>query len=179
MMHCLIFMGPTFYQRLIHMAEDKVKFRNTGAGYQRWGAERVCNGWTCEMMHCLIFMGPTFYRRLIHMAEDKVKFRNTGPVHPLTRQPMMHCLIFMGLTFYQRLIHMVEDNVKFRNTGLVHPLIRQPVVIGKDLGESSSEKWRGTVYLPMGPLRTFTNAYSHSMTPHRCMFTRHALELRM
>ncbi|MQM14074.1 hypothetical protein Taro_047003 [Colocasia esculenta] len=29
MMHCLIFMGPTFYQRLIHMAEDKVKFRNT------------------------------------------------------------------------------------------------------------------------------------------------------
>ncbi|XP_068658293.1 DNA-directed RNA polymerases IV and V subunit 2 [Aristolochia californica] len=30
MMPCLIFMGPTFYQRLVHMAEDKVKFRNTG-----------------------------------------------------------------------------------------------------------------------------------------------------
>ncbi|MQL87003.1 hypothetical protein Taro_019538, partial [Colocasia esculenta] len=59
------------------------KFR---AGYQRWGAERVCNGRTSEMMHCLIFMGPTFYQRLIHIAEDKVKFRNTGPVHPLTRQ---------------------------------------------------------------------------------------------
>ncbi|KAG8043689.1 hypothetical protein GUJ93_ZPchr0458g22674 [Zizania palustris] len=29
-MNSLIFMGPTFYQRLIHMAEDKVKFRNTG-----------------------------------------------------------------------------------------------------------------------------------------------------
>ncbi|TVU42988.1 hypothetical protein EJB05_09417, partial [Eragrostis curvula] len=26
----LVFMGPTFYQRLTHMAEDKVKFRNTG-----------------------------------------------------------------------------------------------------------------------------------------------------
>lgn len=26
----MIFMGPTFYQRLVHMAEDKVKFRNTG-----------------------------------------------------------------------------------------------------------------------------------------------------
>ncbi|XP_047069408.1 DNA-directed RNA polymerases IV and V subunit 2-like isoform X2 [Lolium rigidum] len=26
----LIFMGPTFYQRLTHMSEDKVKFRNTG-----------------------------------------------------------------------------------------------------------------------------------------------------
>lgn len=26
----LIFMGPTLYQRLTHMAEDKVKFRNTG-----------------------------------------------------------------------------------------------------------------------------------------------------
>lgn len=25
-----VFIGPTFYQRLIHMAEDKVKFRNTG-----------------------------------------------------------------------------------------------------------------------------------------------------
>ncbi|XP_071929970.1 DNA-directed RNA polymerases IV and V subunit 2-like [Coffea arabica] len=30
MIHSMIFMGPTFYQRLIHMAEDKVKFRNTG-----------------------------------------------------------------------------------------------------------------------------------------------------
>ncbi|KQK03136.1 DNA-directed RNA polymerases IV and V subunit 2 [Brachypodium distachyon] len=29
-MHSLIFMGPNFYQRLTHMAEDKVKFRNTG-----------------------------------------------------------------------------------------------------------------------------------------------------
>ncbi|XP_078444750.1 DNA-directed RNA polymerases IV and V subunit 2-like [Wolffia australiana] len=26
----MVFMGPTFYQRLVHMAEDKVKFRNTG-----------------------------------------------------------------------------------------------------------------------------------------------------
>ena len=30
MVHSLIFMGPTFYQSIIHMAEDKVKFRNTG-----------------------------------------------------------------------------------------------------------------------------------------------------
>ncbi|KAG9454745.1 hypothetical protein H6P81_007649 [Aristolochia fimbriata] len=30
MMPCLIFMGPTFYQRLVHMSEDKVKFRNSG-----------------------------------------------------------------------------------------------------------------------------------------------------
>ncbi|KAI3955226.1 hypothetical protein MKW98_020859 [Papaver atlanticum] len=30
MMRSMIFMGPTFYQRLNHMAEDKVKFRNTG-----------------------------------------------------------------------------------------------------------------------------------------------------
>ncbi|KAL4556666.1 hypothetical protein LXL04_034820 [Taraxacum kok-saghyz] len=26
----MVFMGPTFYQRLVHMSEDKVKFRNTG-----------------------------------------------------------------------------------------------------------------------------------------------------
>ncbi|XP_015884035.3 DNA-directed RNA polymerases IV and V subunit 2 [Ziziphus jujuba] len=30
MIRSLIFMGPTFYQRLVHMSEDKVKFRNTG-----------------------------------------------------------------------------------------------------------------------------------------------------
>ncbi|XP_019167919.1 PREDICTED: DNA-directed RNA polymerases IV and V subunit 2 [Ipomoea nil] len=30
MVNSLVFMGPTFYQRLTHMAEDKVKFRNTG-----------------------------------------------------------------------------------------------------------------------------------------------------
>ncbi|KAA8515253.1 hypothetical protein F0562_018517 [Nyssa sinensis] len=30
MIRSLVFMGPTFYQRLTHMAEDKVKFRNTG-----------------------------------------------------------------------------------------------------------------------------------------------------
>ncbi|KAJ7966268.1 DNA-directed RNA polymerase subunit beta [Quillaja saponaria] len=30
MVDSLIFMGPTFYQRLTHMSEDKVKFRNTG-----------------------------------------------------------------------------------------------------------------------------------------------------
>ncbi|XP_059638452.1 DNA-directed RNA polymerases IV and V subunit 2-like isoform X2 [Cornus florida] len=30
MIRSLVFMGPTFYQRLAHMAEDKVKFRNTG-----------------------------------------------------------------------------------------------------------------------------------------------------
>ncbi|KAF8713017.1 hypothetical protein HU200_028807 [Digitaria exilis] len=29
-MKSLIFIGPTFYQRLTHMSEDKVKFRNTG-----------------------------------------------------------------------------------------------------------------------------------------------------
>ena len=29
-MRSLVFMGPTYYQRLTHMAEDKVKFRNTG-----------------------------------------------------------------------------------------------------------------------------------------------------
>ncbi|MQL80137.1 hypothetical protein Taro_012587 [Colocasia esculenta] len=68
-------------------------------GYQRWGAERVCNGRTGEMMHCLIFMGPTFYQRLIHMAEDKVKFRNTGPVHPLTRQPVADRKRFGGVRF--------------------------------------------------------------------------------
>ncbi|KAI9108567.1 hypothetical protein K1719_020451 [Acacia pycnantha] len=30
MVRSLIFMGPTFYQRLHHMSEDKIKFRNTG-----------------------------------------------------------------------------------------------------------------------------------------------------
>ncbi|MQM21379.1 hypothetical protein Taro_054418 [Colocasia esculenta] len=81
------------------MAEDKVKFRNTGAGYQRWGAERVCNCQTGEMMHCLIFMGPTFYQRLIHMAKDKVKFKNTWPVHSLTRKLVADRKRFGGVRF--------------------------------------------------------------------------------
>ncbi|CAI9273427.1 unnamed protein product [Lactuca saligna] len=30
MVESLVFMGPTFYQKLVHMSEDKVKFRNVG-----------------------------------------------------------------------------------------------------------------------------------------------------
>ncbi|XP_076947019.1 DNA-directed RNA polymerases IV and V subunit 2-like [Bidens hawaiensis] len=30
MVESLVFMGPTFYQKLVHMSEDKVKFRNIG-----------------------------------------------------------------------------------------------------------------------------------------------------
>ncbi|KAF2313024.1 hypothetical protein GH714_008800 [Hevea brasiliensis] len=70
-----------------------------GAGFPRWGNERVFNGRTGEMVHSLIFMGPTFYQRLVHMAEDKVKFRNTGPVHPFTRQPVADRKRFGGVKF--------------------------------------------------------------------------------
>ncbi|MQM00263.1 hypothetical protein Taro_032997, partial [Colocasia esculenta] len=60
------------------MAEDKVKFRNTGP------------------VHPL-----TRQPRLIHMAEDKVKFRNTWPVHPLTRQPVADKKRFGGVKFIE------------------------------------------------------------------------------
>ncbi|CAL5440093.1 unnamed protein product [Camellia sinensis] len=33
MIHSLVFIGPTCYQRLTHMSEDKVKFHNTGPVY--------------------------------------------------------------------------------------------------------------------------------------------------
>ncbi|CAL5439975.1 unnamed protein product [Camellia sinensis] len=70
-----------------------------GAGFSRWGNERVYKGRTGEMIHSLVFMGPTCYQSLTHMSEVKVKFRNTGPVHPLTKQPVADKKRFGGIKF--------------------------------------------------------------------------------
>ena len=57
-------------------------------GYQKYGNERLYNGFTGKMMESMIFIGPTYYQRLKHMVEDKIHSRSKGPVQNLTRQPV-------------------------------------------------------------------------------------------
>jgi DNA-directed RNA polymerase II subunit RPB2 len=57
-------------------------------GYQRYGNERLYNGFTGMPMDSMIFIGPTYYQRLKHMVADKCHSRAKGPVQILTRQPV-------------------------------------------------------------------------------------------
>ena len=57
-------------------------------GYQKYGNEKLYNGFTGKMMDSMIFIGPTYYQRLKHMVEDKIHARSKGPVQNLTRQPV-------------------------------------------------------------------------------------------
>ncbi|KAL0372078.1 UNVERIFIED_CONTAM: DNA-directed RNA polymerases IV and V subunit [Sesamum calycinum] len=83
----LIFMGPTFYQRLTHMAEDKVKFRNTGASSPSYSSAcgrqetfRWNQVWKCKNMANVI-QRPVFggrkirgpYCRFCESVEDVVR----------------------------------------------------------------------------------------------------------
>ncbi|KAK1409555.1 hypothetical protein QVD17_36081 [Tagetes erecta] len=77
MVESLVFMGPTFYQKLVHMSEDKVKFRNIGpvhpltrqpvADRKRFDGVKVG-----EMERdCIIAHGPTanLYERLYTLCD--------------------------------------------------------------------------------------------------------------
>lgn len=77
MVESLVFMGPTFYQKLVHMSEDKVKFRNIGpvhpltrqpvADRKRFGGVKVG-----EMERdCIIAHGSTanLYERLYTLCD--------------------------------------------------------------------------------------------------------------
>lgn len=57
-------------------------------GYERFGNERLYNGFTGKMMDAKVFIGPTYYQRLKHMVVDKAHSRASGPVQMLTRQPV-------------------------------------------------------------------------------------------
>lgn len=41
-------------------------------GFERYGNERMCSGYTGEMMDASIFIGPTYYQRLKHLVADKM-----------------------------------------------------------------------------------------------------------
>jgi len=41
-------------------------------GFQRYGNEKLCNGFTGEFLDSELFIGPTYYQRLKHMVADKI-----------------------------------------------------------------------------------------------------------
>lgn len=41
-------------------------------GFQKYGNERLYNGYTGEMLDSELFIGPTYYQRLKHMVQDKI-----------------------------------------------------------------------------------------------------------
>ena len=56
-------------------------------GFQKFGNERLYNGFTGEMLDSEIFIGPTYYQRLKHMVQDKIHSRATGNVTMMHHQP--------------------------------------------------------------------------------------------
>jgi len=56
-------------------------------GFQKYGNERMYNGFTGEMLDSEIFIGPTYYQRLKHMVQDKIHSRATGNVTMMHHQP--------------------------------------------------------------------------------------------
>lgn len=57
-------------------------------GYQRYGWEVLCSGFTGKPLRNMVFFGPTYYQRLKHMVDDKVHSRAQATYQRLTRQPM-------------------------------------------------------------------------------------------
>jgi len=55
-------------------------------GHDKFGYEKLYDGFTGRPVNAKIFMGPTFYQRLKHMVIDKMHARAKGPYQQLTRQ---------------------------------------------------------------------------------------------
>ena len=56
--------------------------------YNKYGWEKLTNGFTGECIKAKVFIGPTYYQRLKHMVADKMHARSKGHVTTLTRQPL-------------------------------------------------------------------------------------------
>ena len=56
-------------------------------GFQRYGNEKLFNGFTGEFLDSELFIGPTYYQRLKHMVGDKIHSRSTGNVTMMHHQP--------------------------------------------------------------------------------------------
>jgi len=56
-------------------------------GFQRYGNEKLFNGFTGEFLDSELFIGPTYYQRLKHMVADKIHSRSTGNVTMMHHQP--------------------------------------------------------------------------------------------
>jgi hypothetical protein len=56
-------------------------------GFQKYGNEKLFNGFTGEFLDSELFIGPTYYQRLKHMVSDKIHSRSTGNVTMMHHQP--------------------------------------------------------------------------------------------
>jgi DNA-directed RNA polymerase beta subunit len=56
-------------------------------GFQKYGNEKLFNGFTGEFLDSELFIGPTYYQRLKHMVADKIHSRSTGNVTMMHHQP--------------------------------------------------------------------------------------------
>jgi DNA-directed RNA polymerase beta subunit len=63
--------STAFTEQSINPVEDIAK-KLKSYGFQRYGNERMYNGFTGEMMDSEIFIGPTYYQRLKHLVADKI-----------------------------------------------------------------------------------------------------------
>jgi DNA-directed RNA polymerase II subunit RPB2 len=57
-------------------------------GYDRYGVERMYNGYTGEWIDTEIFISPIYYQRLQKFVVDEVYSISTGPSCIITRQPL-------------------------------------------------------------------------------------------
>lgn len=63
--------STAFTEQSINPVEDIAK-KLKSYGFQRYGNERMYNGFTGEMIDSDIFIGPTYYQRLKHLVADKI-----------------------------------------------------------------------------------------------------------
>ena len=63
--------STAFTEQSINPVEDIAK-KLQSFGFQRYGNERMYNGFTGEMIDSDIFIGPTYYQRLKHLVADKI-----------------------------------------------------------------------------------------------------------
>jgi len=63
--------ATAFTDQSINPVEGISKMLKT-YGFQRYGNEKLYNGYTGEMLDAELFIGPTYYQRLKHMVQDKI-----------------------------------------------------------------------------------------------------------
>ena len=80
-------------------------------GFQRYGNEKLFNGFTGEFLDSELFIGPTYYQRLKHMVADKIHCLTTDhdvltlegwkPILKVTRDDKVATLDDDGVLVYQ------------------------------------------------------------------------------
>ena len=69
-------------------AMDKLCNELEDCGLNKYGEERMYNGFTGEAFEVMIFITPIYYQRLKHLVSEKIHARDYGNIQSLTRQPL-------------------------------------------------------------------------------------------